>query len=815
MSDIKKPLTVQRKEAYQKIMANPAAATVDDCLLAVAYSPGIIKTVPSSLLTEEMCIICVRKKSSSLKNIPEEFKSELVCATALQNDASVIPYIPQCIRMHLIYRYFIEKAYGIYGLPPEYRTIQTYKSLLKIYAHASNDENNDQYRNLAHFAHIYLASQKYPLDLIRLERRLSLRRTLESSFSKETHTFYVIESHYRGTQISEFHSFSKFYNYLDKQLCGADLTELDIDAIDRSKFDYTGAHLPSDFLICEGTYDATFYNEHVAKYSTETFAPPILTEENSTSLVLHDGDGGAVLNPDCDKIFYITDIHLNHRLLQEFPQNATRDEVRLFIKKYIEQMASSFNGSNYHTILVGGDVSFDFEISKLFYQELRHIWASNIVAILGNHELWGYSMPQNEKDPESIFLHYRLFFEEMNIQFLHNDLLIGGGRILHADQIMEASTEDIRNLTLATNRIIFGTTGFSGYNHIYNASCGLYCSTLRSIEDDLKYTKQAEGIYEKIAQALGDRHIIVLSHTPLDDWCRTKHIPGWIYVNGHTHHNSFETSDERTIYADNQMGYKEKKPHLKCFLLNRNYDIFHYYSDGIYKISKQQLEFFGRGKNVKCSFNKEVDHILMLKRDGLYLFLAVNKAKHTLSILNGGLSKRLKNPDVNYYYDNMTKYSNYVKTALQGYHETLKAISNIVKRFGGSGYIHGCIVDISFFDHIYLDPYTGKITPYYSPKYGERYEYSSIELLLQKHCPSLYSNYQKMLVNNASPVPFEITPSTVKTITEIHSFSQYKPSNLMKRLQYLTEKGIIRYWNDDFIKNTDQYLSGEKELPDE
>ena len=59
-------------------------------------------------------------------------------------------------------------------------------------------------------------------------------------------------------------------------------------------------------------------------------------------------------------------------------------------------------------------------------------------------------------------------------------------------------------------------------------------------------------------------------------------------MSGHTHRNYFYDDGEYRIYADNQIGYRERTPHLKYFYLDDTYDIFVDHDNGIYEITREQ-----------------------------------------------------------------------------------------------------------------------------------------------------------------------------------------------------------------------------------
>ena len=189
----------------------------------------------------------------------------------------------------------------------------------------------------------------------------------------------------------------------------------------------------------------------------------------------------------------------------------------------------------------------------------------------------------------------------------------------------------------------------------------------------------------------------------------------------------------------------------------------------------------------------------MLKRNGLYMFLIEDKLRGKLFILNGGIRKTLKVTDLNYYYDNMVKYSEFAKKAFFKYNEALQKISKIVKQFGGDGNIHGSIVDIDDYNHIYLSPEDGRVMPYYSEQKGERQNYETVESLLKEHNRLLYENYTKLFCPQGS---VKVVDSNDKSESSIKDDPLiYKYSYIVKKYQYLFNYGIIRVWDDNLLKN--------------
>ncbi|GFP00271.1 hypothetical protein [Lactobacillus helveticus] len=62
---------------------------------------------------------------------------------------------------------------------------------------------------------------------------------------------------------------------------------------------------------------------------------------------------------------------------------------------------------------------------------------------------------------------------------------------------------------------------------------------------------------------------------------------------------------------------------------------------------------------------------------------------------------------------------------------SLNEIAFEIKQFLGDGNIHGSIVDIAYYDHIYLDPMTAKLKIYNALSTMNRTTYSSVRTLLE------------------------------------------------------------------------------------
>jgi len=165
--------------------------------------------------------------------------------------------------------------------------------------------------------------------------------------------------------------------------------------------------------------------------------------------------------------------------------------------------------------------------------------------------------------------------------------------------------------------------------------------------------------------------------------------------------------------------------------------------------------------------------------------------------------KHATETDINYYYDNLEQYAVQVCNKMAKPILALEHIAKAVKSFGGTGFIHGCIVDIDYLNHIYLNPYDGKVTPYYAESIDSKYAYGALPKLLSERCPKLYENYMKLLKEETTAITI-FNSTGLEESNEVYYVEEtdiYRPSRTIRKLQYITENNIIRLWDDNFLKS--------------
>ena len=525
-------------------------------------------------------------------------------------------------------------------------------------------------------------------------------------------------------------------------------------------------------------------------------------------------------------VYYVTDLHLEHQLRLS---GKTLSKVESMIEEKVAELVSSLDDTvdgfgtergigssqkvNYGrgVALVGGDVADGLELTTLFYSALSRGLPRMIkIGVLGNHELWdlGVDGKKRNRPLDDVTASYRDRLKELGVYLLDNSLLIfhRGVALRHIREGILLKTDDaeLTEVCRESTLLVLGGTGFSALNPTFNAEVGdIYRGTL-DYDEDARRVERFRTVYEKMLRCVGDRRVIVLTHNPVHDWSNAALNPDWVYVNGHTHQNVILRKDDgTTVLSNNQVGYK---PCEWCFdelIVRGRYDPFEGWLDGIYEITTVQYQDFNRGRGISMEPFKRKGTIWMLKREGTYMFVFSSGAN--LNLLVGGRLNRLDHPK-EYYYENMSRYANGVRNAFAPYRRALDAISKEVRAVGGYGDIHGCIVDVDFWNHVYLNPYDGKVSYYYAESTVERKVFKTFRALLKSspmrpmHPDGTYllGRFDKARKGDDLPIlskrvmPLASVPDVVlDTDTKM-----YDPSRIMRSIQYVFDQDVIRIWRD-------------------
>lgn len=533
--------------------------------------------------------------------------------------------------------------------------------------------------------------------------------------------------------------------------------------------------------------------------------PPLVSrfDEESISTSPRSNSDSLIPNPNfshkSQRIHYISDIHLMHRINNAACKSL--EDILYVIRKIVDQISSEYA----NILLIDGDIASSFSVFRLFVSSLAKSISHKTIVVftLGNHELWDF--PSESLD--NIAAKYRTLLNSYGMYFLHNDLLYkvdcdpsvpkdNGVRVLHYQTLCGMSREQISKNLKNARFVILGGLGLSGYNSKFNADNGIYRGTLNR-DEEIKETKKFEALYNALLPILSRKNTIILTHTPKSDWCQnSRPDKNFVYISGHTHKNFFHDDGEHRVYSDNQIGYHNESVHLKSFLIDNDYDLFEDYKDGIYKITNVQYNDFYRGKRLQMTFTRSTHHLYMLKRSGYYCFIAEFQ-NGNLSILNGGALKSLSIPDITYYYDNMESMIRKINEPLSKFTAFQDNIASFIKKIGGSGEIHGCIIDINFYNHIYVNPSDLTITAYYATDIIYKVVYPSVPALLEANCPSMFEQYTKLIGTNPSnPIAPKHDTHLSIPIQEYLETDIYKASREIKKMQKL-HSNILTSWYEN------------------
>ena len=289
---------------------------------------------------------------------------------------------------------------------------------------------------------------------------------------------------------------------------------------------------------------------------------------------------------------------------------------------------------------------------------------------------------------------------------------------------------------------------------------------------------------------------------PKKDWDSKKAYEcGFVYVSGHTHKNEFFDDGVNRVYADNQIGYNDKDVHVKNFIISKECDCFGDFDDGIHKIRAQEYLTFLQLKNIRATFDNKSKDLYMLKNNSYYCFI-YKKDSGDLYILNGGAKKKLNRNDIEYYYKNMNLMINIIEKPLRKYANYQEYIANKIKEIGGSGLIHGCIIDIDFYNHVYVNPTDMTVRSYWAQDIVEKEIYPTFTMLLKAKCPVLYYNYLKLIGDGDTLFNNNQTDKEVESLPELYLETDiYRVSREIKKMQKL-HSNILTSWYDDALKKT-------------
>lgn len=759
------PIKREKWEKFSYPISHIPTELIDEQLVldSIMFAPRSLKVVPEEYVDKDLLYMAVSSDGMALEYVPNKRMGKKLIDAAISNRPEAIKFVPDTkITKQLCDKAFELDTSSFNCIPDSFKG----KEMCLAFINTADKENSSGFalRSIPH----------------------SLRndRTVVNAIINKFGAEFMLDWNEKISRSTD-----------------------DIKPLSRSTIKYLMSQLP---VIETRTLTAIrISEEEISDCEPDT----TLVKDSNNKKIVHDLTESD--NENSKRIYYISDIHLEHQFLGLFvSKTVSIREIGMFLEKKVSEMLEGAVNSFKSYLLIAGDVGSHKDFVTRFYKILSRAWNGEIISVLGNHELWD-DQTENKKGyvprtVDEIVADYRERLD--SVKLLHNELFIRYkdqiNCVISEEQILTASDEDLREVLNKSSVVILGGTGFSGENIIHNADSGLYRSTVRTIKQDIELTEKFRCIYEKVKRCAEDMRVIVLTHNPVHDWTKETYVSNWVYINGHTHHNSLiRKIDGTTVFSDNQVGYNPTKFKLNAFTVQGAYDPLKNLEDGIHEISIEMYKDFYKGRGISISYKSNDGVIYVLKRNNMYMFIL--KSGGTLYLLVGGKRSFLDNSDIHYYYDNMIKYIEKVKTVFSPYQNALKKIGKEIKKIGGYGTVHGCIADIDFFCHIYLNPYDGKITPYFASDTKNKWVYAELTELIKKHCPQFQKQLEAAYDSKMIPVLSKYAIAKANNRTERMSSAIvpqlvldteiYKESRIMKSIQYIFDENIIRVWKDEIL----------------
>lgn len=585
----------------------------------------------------------------------------------------------------------------------------------------------------------------------------------------------------------EFSRFFDFVHFLKGDLSGSDLSLCDgLENLAHLKLiNLQGAYMPSEASISLGLpFEPSETNKeqlhHRKASKDEGFS---LTSSNYDGAVSVDHLSDTDEYEDEIRVGYVSDIHVSDKFYAK-KCKSVGDKMRVAYG----MAASLSSSSKYDDIdIIAGDIAAPLEDYKIFLNRLgKQKLEGDVFLVIGNHELLMSEPPMVR---EACVHEHGKIAKRYGIHMLENSVFYysPSGKLMEltTDQLVSMSVEELRLITRGSKCIIFG-----GFGWFFRG-------------DGTDTTTAFRELYKKVALSQKGRNLIVITHLPTSEFLSLEELdPGFVYLHGHTHHQFYLDNGSSRVIADNQIGYYRKKVEFKHFYLSRKSNWFDVYQDGIYEVSIDDYENFYQGLSLRMDLSRSFKCMHLIKRDGAHMFIAENQ-RGQLRLLNGGRIRVIPQRPLTYYFEKLGVLLENVKLYFGPYFSKQKEISDWIMSFGGDGSIHGCIIDIDFYNHIYLNPIDGTLVPYYATSIIDKHVYRSIKSLISSRCHWLLKSFLKKKDDQPLlPSTKNGRNSPVKRPIYVESTDMYRISNIVKTLQYANNMKLIRFWDDSLVAET-------------
>ena len=754
------------------------------CRQAVFADPMAIDQVPKQYQTKELCREAVEREPKALFHVPFRYRTEELCRIAVSGDPLALQYVPENIITEDLAEAAVKSTKAVPGEACDWPIRYVPRKYLN--------------------SHLFRGQNR--LVALSLEIDPYSAAAIPDGFLNVSTVKKIIGDH------------PDIYGKLSESIRSRKSLAALAVRLDRSNERYLPDRLRRKFSA-KNLQAPVCQKPRVSETTRK-----VEKSEESQRRIEENGLGIVHESLDSDRrrryIHYISDIHIDHQLkLVGIPYA----EVVRRIKKKTDWLVSSRRDDD--LFLLAGDIAPSANGLGAFLDAYRLSLGEGgrmgtMLCVLGNHELWSGQVPgsKSQFDLSSAIDEYRSVCWKRGVALLKNDLYIEYGskglrHIIDEETLLSAEDDDLGLLLRNCRLAVLGGCGFSGIGN------GIKVDLLTGGIGDIDRSERFRRLHDKLLRCAGDQRIVILTHYPMKEWSTESGNSTWVYVNGHTHRNIFlESAAAPTVLADGQIGYRPSKWGYRVYALDTTgcCDPLSQVGDGIYEIDARLYEDFNRARGIEMSKFNRTGKIFALKRGGTYMFIHRGDEGGNLHLLSGGRITNLTHGVIEYYYRNLAEYSNRVESLFAPYYSALTAISEEVKSIGGYGYVHGSIIDIDYFNHIYLDPMDGSLVPYYAESTEGRMVFDSIERLLE-NSPFIDGNiearYLKARKQGALSLivgeKIEYTSNAALAPVLSTNKDMYKKSNTMKSIQYLLERNVVRIWNDRVLEsNGPSHLDG-------
>ena len=300
------------------------------CLAAVKKDGQAFRYVPSQFITRKMCELAVEADPELLNNVPENFRTLRICINAIKKDVSTLSYVSREKRYELfdnnteidLIKKVVEhnskwlmympnrpdvRAFCISCMEEDFSVAQYMPEQIKI---ADDILNYQKTKGKLHFIHKYYNSEEGKFCV-----KIKVVCGQHASIFDENE---MIEESY--CVVMEFGDFDKFYSFLDGDLFDAELRNFDFKGIDLKQYNIDGATINSEILQSQGLYDGTYFSsiKKILETDSDEFmgSNEIMIPNEFCYPKPIDDDEHERFDISHIPFFYISDIHLAHRVCQ-------------------------------------------------------------------------------------------------------------------------------------------------------------------------------------------------------------------------------------------------------------------------------------------------------------------------------------------------------------------------------------------------------------------------------------------------------------------------------------------------------------------